>query len=59
VEQYSGIRSSEIEKAMELISEIIKKNEKVIVMVKWVELLNLIAERCDQLMISYLRIEGN
>ena len=28
-------------------------------MVKWVELLNLIAERCDELMISYLRIERN
>jgi len=28
---YSGMRSSKIERAMELISEIIKKNEKVIV----------------------------
>jgi len=56
-EKYIGMRSSKIERAMELISEIIKKNEKVIVMVKWRELIKLIADRCDELKINYLHID--
>jgi len=49
---YSGMRSSKIERDHQ-------KNEKVIVMVKWLDLLKLIADRCDEQMISYLRIDGD